>query len=100
MLHVLGRSLAGTALALAALVSVGSTWAAEALPKPTFTIHRTDKPITVDGELSDPGWQGVEPITKWYETNAADNVEPQVKNVAWLAYDDHFLYAAFQFDDP
>ena len=25
---------------------------------------------------------------------------PDVKNVAWLAYDDKFLYAAFQFDDP
>jgi hypothetical protein len=57
-------------------------------------------PIQLDGDLNDAGWQGISPITQWYETNVGDNVEPQVKNVAWLAYDGQYLYAAFQFDDP
>src|SRR5439155_27238498 len=50
--------------------------------------------------LSDPGWQGIEGITTWYETHVGDNVEPQVKNVAYLAYDDTYFYAGFNFEDP
>src|SRR6266511_3796605 len=56
--------------------------------------------IVIDGELSDAGWQGTEGVTTWYETNVGDNVEPQVKNEGYLAYDDHYLYAGFRFADP
>src|SRR5262249_25124550 len=74
--------------------------AADPQPGPPITIQRAAGPITLDGELSDPGWQGITPITKWYETNVGDNVEPQVKNLAYLTYDDKYLYAGFQFEDP
>ena len=74
--------------------------AANPEPGPPITIQRAAGPITLDGDLSDPGWQGLTPITKWYETNVGDNVEPQVKNLAYLTYDDKFLYAGFQFEDP
>src|SRR5205823_2364839 len=39
-------------------------------------------------------------IDKWYETQPGDNTEPKVKNVGYLTYDDRFLYAAFEFEDP
>jgi hypothetical protein len=29
-----------------------------------------------------------------------DNVEPKVRNVGYLTYDEHFFYAGFEFDDP
>lgn len=74
--------------------------AADPRPGPPLTIRRAAGPITVDGDLSDAGWKGIEPITQWFETNVGDNVEPQVRNVAYLTYDDHYFYAAFQFDDP
>lgn len=74
--------------------------AAAPTPGPPLTIQRAAGPISLDGDLSDAGWQGLPPITQWYETNVGDNVEPQVRNVAWLAYDAAYLYAAFQFDDP
>jgi hypothetical protein len=63
-------------------------------------IARATGPIKVDGDLSDPGWQGATKITTWYETNPGDNTEPKVKNVGYLAYDDRYLYAAFEFFDP
>ena len=63
-------------------------------------ITRAAGPIVVDGDLSDPGWQGATRVDTWYETNPGDNVAPKVKNVAYLAYDDKFLYAAFEFFDP
>ena len=75
-------------------------WAADPQPGPPLTIRKAARPIVADGDLSDAGWQGVEPVTTWFETRVGDNVEPQVKNVAYLAYDDESFYAGFVFDDP
>lgn len=69
-------------------------------PSATFDIRRATGPITIDGDLSDSAWKDALHIDKWYETNATDNTEPQVKNEAWITYDDHFFYAAFHFADP
>jgi hypothetical protein len=63
-------------------------------------IVRIDAPITIDGDLSDTGWKQASEVTTWFETRPGDNVEPKVKNVAWLAYDQQFLYAAFELHDP
>jgi len=56
--------------------------------------------ITIDGDLSDEGWRNAVRIDKWYETNPGDNVEPKVRNVGYLTYDDKFFYAGFEFEDP
>jgi hypothetical protein len=90
---------AGLAVLLA-LIAPSASWSADPKPGPTLTIKRVTAPIVIDGDLSDPGWQGVEPITTWFETNVGDNVEPQVKNVGYLAYDDQYFYAGFNFEDP
>ncbi len=63
-------------------------------------ISRAVGGVTIDGDLSDEGWRGATKIEKWYETQPGDNVEPPVKNVGYLAYDDRFLYAGFEFEDP
>ncbi|MBP7586700.1 MAG: carbohydrate binding family 9 domain-containing protein [Thermoanaerobaculia bacterium] len=74
--------------------------AAHAAMGPEIRITRTATPVVVDGDLSDPIWQTAEPITDWLETNPGDNIAPKVRSVAWLAYDDDFFYAAFEFDEP
>ena len=63
-------------------------------------IARATGPIVVDGDPSEPAWQDAAPVDRWWETNPGDNVEPKVRNVARLVYDDKYLYAAFEFDDP
>ena len=63
-------------------------------------ISRAKGPIVVDGDLSDPGWQGATKVNTWYETNPGDNTPPAVANVGYLTYDDKFLYAGFEFADP
>ena len=55
--------------------------------------------ITVDGDLSDAAWAAVPAVTEWWETNPGDNLPASVRNVARLAYDDKYLYAAFEFDE-
>jgi hypothetical protein len=63
-------------------------------------ITRAAGPIVVDGLLEDEGWKGAPRVETWFETNPGDNVPPPVGNVGYLAYDDRFLYAAFEFLDP
>ena len=93
--------LAATALPLfAAGAAARQDATAPQAPAEPLRIARIDGGIEVDGDLSDPAWQQAEKITTWYETNPGDNVEPKVANVAWLAYDGDFFYAAFQFADP
>ncbi len=85
-------------LALSALPAAAARAAEEAPPE--IRIARTAGAITVDGDLSDAGWKGATRIDTFFETNPGDNVPPRVKSVAYLAYDDKFLYAGFEFSDP
>ncbi len=71
-----------------------------ALSGDTIHITKATGHITIDGDLSDEAWQHATRIDKWYETQPGDNTEPKVKNVGYLTFDDHFLYAAFEFEDP
>jgi hypothetical protein len=74
--------------------------AQSALSGDTIHISRTTGSIVVDGDLSDEGWRNATRVDKWYETQPGDNIEPKVRNVGYLTYDDHFFYAAFEFEDP
>ena len=74
--------------------------AQSALSGEPIRISRAAGPIVVDGDLSDEGWRNAARIDKWYEVNPGDNVEPKVRNVGYLTYDDRFFYAGFEFEDP
>jgi len=74
--------------------------AQSALSGDTIRIARAPGPITIDGELSDEGWRGATRVEKFYEVNPGDNVEPPVKTVAFLTYDDRFFYVGFDLEDP
>jgi hypothetical protein len=69
-------------------------------PSPETRISRAAGPIAIDGDLGDPGWRGVPRITTFYETRRSDNGPPPAATVARLAYDDRYVYAAFEFQDP
>ncbi len=94
------RAAAPGAVVLAFLLGAPGADGAEPTRGPQIRISRAAGPITIDGDLSDPGWQGATPIDTWYETNPGDNIPAKLRNVAYLAYDDRFLYAAFRFEDP
>src|SRR5580765_1038023 len=67
---------------------------------PPIRIARATGPIVIDGDPSEAAWKDAAPVETWFETNPGDNVEPKARNVGRLAYDDKYLYAAFEFDDP
>jgi len=89
-----------TSLALCLSLAAGPILAAGAEQAAPIPITRAAGPIAIDGNLSDAGWQGATKVSTWYETNPGDNTEPRVKNVGYLTYDEKFLYAGFEFDDP
>jgi hypothetical protein len=63
-------------------------------------VPRAAGPITIDGNLDDPGWKNALKLDTWYETNPGDNVEPKVKTTGWVTYDDKFFYVAIEALDP
>ncbi len=83
------------ALGLAAVSS-----AEEPARGPEIRVPRASAPISVDGDLSEAGWTGAARVDGWYETNPGENVAPKVRSVGFLAYDDRYLYAGFEFSDP
>jgi hypothetical protein len=94
------RAYAFFLIAVALLCAAAQSVRAADAP-PSMTIHRAAGPITIDGDLSDPGWQGALKSETWFETNPGDNIEPKVKTIGYMAYDDRFFYAAIRsFDNP
>jgi hypothetical protein len=63
-------------------------------------IVRTSGGIVVDGRLDEPVWRDATRLETWFETRPGDNIEPRVRNVGYLAYDDQYFYAGFEFFDP
>ena len=86
----------------AALVALGgpSARAQTGLSGEQIHLSRAAGPIVIDGDMSDEGWRGASRVDTWYETNPGDNLPARVRSVAYLAFDDRFFYAGFEFDDP
>jgi len=67
---------------------------------PDLHLTRAASPIRIDGDLSDEAWKTAAKIDKFYEIQPGDNVEPPVKTIGYITYDNRFLYLAFDFQDP
>ena len=50
--------------------------------------------------VSPIGWRGAARVDTWFEIQPGDNVTPRVASVGYLAYDDRYFYAGFEFYDP
>ena len=87
-------------LVLAGLGVVAAAAADEPAIPPPLPLPRVSGPVAIDGDLSDPGWKGAAVIDTFFETVFGDNRAPSVATVAWLAYDDRYLYIAVRCDDP
>ena len=94
------RCILSTAVMAAITASASSASAQTSLRGETYAIARAKGAIVIDGNLSDEGWRDAVRVERWYEINPGDNIEPPVKSVGYLTYDDKFFYAGFEFDDP
>jgi len=69
--------------------------------QPTLEVSRAAGAIEVDGDLSDPGWQGAARATGFVEYFPNEMARPPVETEALVTYDDEYFYLAFiAHDDP
>jgi hypothetical protein len=90
---------AGLLFASAAMAQ--ETPAAKKIETPKqYEVRRAAGEIKIDGELSDPGWTGVNPMPLLVETFPADNQAPPVRTEALVTYDTANVYVAIRAFDP
>ena len=87
---------------LAAALSCGPLAYASAPPssQPPLVATRVAAAPTIDGALDDEAWRGpAQPMGEWRSYNPlnGDTIPQQTR--VWIAYDDRYLYFAFQCDD-
>jgi hypothetical protein len=80
------------ALAVVALLS-GVLDAAD--PKPA-AIGQTDRPIVIDGVLDDAAWQRAVPVDVCYVHGKAGQRSREPRMTAKYAWDEHYLYLAYE----
>ncbi|HKB78661.1 MAG TPA: DUF5916 domain-containing protein [Thermoanaerobaculia bacterium] len=85
-------------IALATLLLAAVPLLAEAAPP--IVVHRAEGSIRIDGDLSDPGWKNAARIDQWVEGSPGDNTPAKVKTIAWMTFDDRYLYLGFRCEDP
>ncbi|WP_375766386.1 carbohydrate-binding family 9-like protein [Archangium gephyra] len=66
-------------------------------PLPEYTVRRASKAPVIDGELDDAVWKDAAPVVL---RGSFDGREPSLRTEARLAYDDQYLYVAFDVEDP
>ena len=93
---------AALAVLFAATTALAQPATPENVPPPPgpMAVPRTSAAISVDGDLSDAGWQGAAVIDKFYETSPANNIPAKVKTTAYITYDQHYFYIGIKADDP
>ncbi|MEA2694199.1 MAG: hypothetical protein QOJ16_3586 [Acidobacteriota bacterium] len=92
------RSPARAVVLLSFVIAIPCGLRAEESPR--LAIRRATGAITIDGDLSDPGWRDAAKVDTFWETKRGDSAKPPVATVARLAYDERYFYAAFEFVDP
>ncbi len=90
----------GLRAALPAVLVLLAAPGAAAEPAPPLTVRRAAGPIRLDGDLSDPGWQGAAVLDRFWETQPGDNIAPRAATTVQVAYDESHLYVAVRCDDP
>jgi hypothetical protein len=94
------RRVLGAAVTVAVVAAAAPAAAQVVTRGETYAITRAKGPIVVDGNLLDEGWRDAVRIERWYEVSPGDSIDPPVKSTGFLTYDDKFLYAGFEFEDP
>ena len=67
----------------------------------SFTISRTESPITIDGSIDSDEWANMEIISDFVEVMPGENITPIVKTEVRACYNTENLYVSFKaYDNP
>jgi len=90
-------------LRLAALLSLSSLVLSGALAATDPVVHQVPRaatPIVLDGALDEAAWSAAVSIDLAYEVRPGENIEPPVKTVCLVTYDERHVYFGFRASDP
>ena len=88
-------------LGIMSFMSILQANAMDVLENPILEINRIQKPIKIDGDLTDIEWGQVNGTEYFVEIEPGDNITPSEKTKVKVGYDDQNLYVAFwAFADP
>jgi hypothetical protein len=91
-------AVAGVALARQAAAEGVPSGGAHA-PLPPVRAVRLESPVTIDGVLSEPVWQGPPAVTHLTQSDPREAAAPTEGTFVWVAYDDEALYVAAECRD-
>jgi hypothetical protein len=65
----------------------------------TLNIRETATPPSIDGQLDDACWQGIEAVSGFYQYDPVNGAKASEETLVWAAYDKKNLYFAFLMKD-
>jgi len=65
----------------------------------TINVTRIEKSPDIDGYLDDKCWQGIKPVTGFYQYDPHNGDKPSEKTFVWIAYDKDNVYFGFKMKD-
>src|SRR5512143_1806955 len=66
---------------------------------PPVRAVRLASPVTIDGALTEPAWQGADAVRWFTQSYPNEGAAPSESTAVWLAYDDDALYVAARMSD-
>ncbi|MFV2074081.1 MAG: hypothetical protein ACC742_15725, partial [Thermoanaerobaculales bacterium] len=63
-------------------------------------VPRVSSPVEIDGTIDEAAWADALQMELRYEVRPGENIEPPVRTVVFLAYDDSRVLVAFRAFDP
>jgi hypothetical protein len=68
--------------------------------RPTLHAVRVATPPVIDGDLSDPAWEGVPEFTDFTQSDPYDGQPATLRTSIRIVYDDHAIYFGAKMEDP
>ncbi|MCK4765269.1 MAG: carbohydrate binding family 9 domain-containing protein [Candidatus Aminicenantes bacterium] len=65
----------------------------------TLSIQETAAPPRIDGSIDDACWQGIKPLSGFFQNDPVNGAEASEKTLVWAAYDNNNIYFAFLMKD-
>ena len=65
----------------------------------TLTLTKTNQSIAIDGFIDDTEWSGSSIADEFFEIMPGENVNPSVKTIIYITYDDEQLFVGYKAQD-
>ena len=87
-----------------AVILLLSFFAADTLAGAEFVsknlhINKTTTPPQIDGNIEDPCWKILEPVSGFYQYDPVNGTQASEQTYVWVTYDNKYLYFAFLMKD-